>query len=408
MHAVPTAAAEVTPAKPRPSLLARLNHPAAAGIIAVVAVTAEVVARVLVRLLGNVSGLALIGNVYAYRWELPGGVEVQGYLGYDGQFYYRMARNPANLAWSAYGIGMDAWYRFVRIGYPALAWLASAGQPAALPWALIVINVLAIGAIAVLGAQLARESGRHALWGLLLAGYFGLATSVARDLTEPLAAACLVGGILAYRHRHLLAAAGLFAVAGLTRETALVAPFALAIIRLVAMARRRTRPGREDLVWLIPALAFVAWEVVLRLATGQIPIFQDSGKNAGAPFVAGFGAIGHNFGDLTHSITGAPGAVIIWDLEFLILVLFAVAALCSLRATTVPLYERVALVLYIVEIFCLSPTNWDGYADLRSFVEVYLLATLILFATPRRRLLWFGVTAGPMFLTVAIYRTMIL
>jgi hypothetical protein len=407
VHAVPTAAAEATATKARPPLWTRLNHPAAAGIIAIIAVTAEVVARVLDRLRGNVSGLALVGNVFAYPWELPGGLEVQGYLGYDGQFYYRLARNPANLSWSAYGIGMDAWYRFVRIGYSALAWLGAAGQVAAVPWAMVVINLLAVGAIAFLGGRLAQEAGRHALWGLLLAGYFGLATSVARDLTEPLAAACLLGAILAYRHRHWLTAAGLFAFAGLTRETALVAPFALAIVRLVAMARHRTRPGREDLVWLIPALFFVAWEVVLRLATGQIPIFQDSGKNAGAPFVAAFGAIGHNFGDVIRSIPGAPGAVIIWDLELLVLALFAVAALCSLRATTVPVYERVALVLYIIEIFCLSPTNWDGYADLRSFVEVYLLATLILFAAPRR-LAFFAATAAPMLVTIAIYRTLIL
>jgi hypothetical protein len=408
MHAVPTAAEEPAATRTRPPLRTRLDHPYVAGIIAMVAVTAELVARVIVRLRGNVSGLSLIGDVFAYRWELPRGVEVQGYLGYDGQFYYRMARNPANLAWSAYGIGFDAWYRLVRIGYPALAWLGSAGQVPALPWALVVINVLSIGAIAVLGGVFAREAGRHALWGLLLASYFGLATSVARDLTEPLAAACLLGGILAYRHRHLLVAAGLFAFAGLTRETALVAPMALAVIRLYAMVRRRARPGREDLVWLIPALVFVAWEVVLRFATGVIPIFQDSGKNAGAPFAAAVMAIGHNFGDVIRLVPGAPGAIIIWDLEFLVLAGFAVAALGSLRATTAPLYERVALVLYIVEIFCLSPTNWDGYADLRSFVEVFLLATLILLATPRRKLIWFAAAAGPMFLTVLVYRTMVL
>src|SRR6202012_424597 len=144
-----------------------------------------------------------------------------------------------------------------------------------------------------------------------------------------------------------------------------------------------------------------------RLATGQIPIFKDSGKNAGAPFVAAVQAIGHNFGDLAGSVSGAPGAIIIWDLELLVLTGFAVGALFALRATAVPVYERVALVLYIVEIFCLSPTNWDGYADLRSFVEVYLLSTLILFAAPRR-LVWYAAAAGPLFATVAIYRTMIL
>ena len=76
MHAVPTAAVDATAPKARPPLWARLNHPAAAGIIATIAVTAEVVARVLVRLRGNVSGLALVGNVFAYPWELPGGLEV--------------------------------------------------------------------------------------------------------------------------------------------------------------------------------------------------------------------------------------------------------------------------------------------------------------------------------------------
>src|ERR1700759_2251785 len=122
MHAVPTAAEEPAATQARPPLRARLDRPFLAGIIAMVAVTAELVARVLNRLHGNVSGLPLIGDVFAYRWELPRGVEVQGYLGYDGQFYYRMARNPANLAWSAYGIGFDAWYRLVRIGDPAAGW----------------------------------------------------------------------------------------------------------------------------------------------------------------------------------------------------------------------------------------------------------------------------------------------
>ena len=380
-----------------------LNRAYVPGLIAAVLATIEVVLRVVLKLNGHVGGMPIVGDVYGHPGHLPAGVTVFPYGGYDGQFYYRMALAPASLQRTMFGISIDSAYRFVRIGYPALAWLLSAGQHAAVPYVLAVINVLALAAIATLGGIFAQEAGRHALWGLLLASYFGLATSVARDLTEPLAAACLVGAILAYRHRHWLTAAGLFAFAGLTRETALVAPFALAIVRLVAMARRRTRPGREDLVWLIPALFFVAWEVVLRFATGVIPIFQDSGKNAGAPFVAAFGAIGHNFGDVIREIPGAPGAVIIWDLELLVLTLFAVAALASLRATTVPVYERLALVLYIIEIFCLSPTNWDGYADLRSFVEVYLLATLILLAT-RRRLVLFAATAGPLFLTVLIYQ----
>jgi hypothetical protein len=259
----------------------------------------------------------------------------------------------------------------------------------------------------VLGGLFAQEAGRHALWGLLLAGYFGLATSVARDLTEPLAAACLLGGLLAYRRRRPVLAAGLFAFAALTRETAVIAPVALGITRLIGIARRRTRPGWADLAWIVPGAAFVAWEAVLKLVTGEFPIVQDGGKNAGAPFVAAFQSIAHNVSHLTTSVHGAPGAVIIWDLEFGVLMLFTVAALWTLGRSPVPGYERLALVLYVLEIFSLSPTNWDGYADLRSFVEVFLLATLVLFAAPRR-LVWFAAAAAPLFLTVAAYRTLVL
>lgn len=407
MHAAPATAAD--PAAPgRPALRSRADHAAVPGLIALVAVAAEVVARVLIKLHGNVSGLALIGNVYGHPGQLPAGVRVFHYAGYDGQFYYRMGRNPASLHWSAYGVTLDEWYRLVRIGYSALAWLGSGGVPAALPYALVVINVLATGAIGALGGALARQAGRHALWGLLLAGYAGFATSVARDLTEPLAAACLLGGILACRRRHWLLAAGLFAFGALTRETVLVAPFALAVTRLVALARRRARPGPEDLAWVIPGLAFVAWEVVLRQATGVFPILGDGGKNAGTPLVAGLRALAHNFGHPFAPVPAAPGAVLIWDLEFAVLALFAVSALLALRATTVPGCERAAFVLYLAEIFCLAPTNWDGYADLRSFTEAYLLAVLILLAAPRQRLAWLAVCAAPLFVTVASYRTQIL
>jgi hypothetical protein len=407
MSLTSTTAGQTTTPHQRLPLRSAINRAYVPGVIAGLVAAAEIVIRVVVKLHGQVSGLALVGDVYGHPGHLPARTEVFSYPGYDGQFYYRMALAPASFQRTMYGISIDSTYRFVRIGYSALAWFGSAGQHAAVPYALAVINVLSLAAIAVLGSLFAQEAGRHALWGLLLASYFGLATGLARDLTEPLAAALMLAGLLAYRRRRPVLTAGLFALAVLTRETALVAPAALGLTRLIAIARRRARPGRADLAWVAPAVAFAAWEIILKRVTGEFPIVADSGKNAGAPFVAAFGAIGHNFSHLTTSIHGAPGAVIIWDLEFLVLMGFAVGALVTMRTSKVPGYERLALVLYLLEIFSLSPTNWDGYADLRSFVEVFLMATLILVAAPRR-LAWFAAAAAPMFLTIAVYRTMIL
>ena len=105
----------------------------------------------------------------------------------------------------------------------------------------------------------ARDSGRHALWGLAFAAYFGLVISVGRDTAEPLAEACMLGGLLAYRRSKPVLATVLFALGAITRETILLAPAAIAVTRLVDMARRRARPGLADLTWVVPAAAYGIW-----------------------------------------------------------------------------------------------------------------------------------------------------
>ena len=50
-------------------------------------------------------------------------------------------------------------------------------------------------------------------------------------------------------------------------------------------------------------------------------------------------------------------------------------------------HERLAFVLYLVEICVVTPSTWNSLdADMRSFIEVYLLAVIILLGTPRRTL----------------------
>ncbi|HEX4291824.1 MAG TPA: hypothetical protein VH021_23055, partial [Trebonia sp.] len=149
--------------------------------------------------------------------------------GYDGQFYYRFGFDPFNWARTAYGITVDHNYRYTRIGYSLVAWIISlGGHGRLLPTVLVVINLICVGVMAYLGAKFARESGRHALWGLLFVAYFGLTISVGRDTAEPLADVCMLGGLLAYRHSRYVLAALLIAYAVFTNEPVLVLPVALA------------------------------------------------------------------------------------------------------------------------------------------------------------------------------------
>jgi len=372
----------VTPDGPLRSLGSRTDRPAVTGLIALLAALGFVLARWQIWAHGNIGRFILVGHHFASSAQLPHGIPVAPTYGYDGQFFYRLALNPLNFHHTAYGITMDRPYRYMRIGYPAVTWLFSLGQHAAVPVVLVAVNIAAIGAMGYLGAVFARDGGWHALAGLLLPGYFGLLTSLSRDTAEPLAAACLLAGLLAVRARRPVLAALLLAYGALTRETVMVAVAAIAIVRVIGVLRRTQRPGRDDLAWVLPAVMFVAWQVVVKAATGSIPLLADGGRNAGAPFIAPFQALRNN---LAHLNTHQFDQTDLWLLELAILVFFAIAALLSLRSTSAPVHERVALVLYLMEICIVTPSTWGSLdADLRSFIEVYLLAVIILLGTRRR------------------------
>jgi hypothetical protein len=374
---------EVGPQEPR-SLAARIDRPIVAGLIALLAALAFALARRQIWAKGNISRFILVGRHFSTPAKVPHGIAVFPSYGYDGQFFYRLALNPLNLHHTAYGITMDRPYRYMRIGYPVLTWLVSLGQHSLVPAMLVAVNIAAIGTMGYLGAIFARQGGWHAAWGLLLPGYFGIITSLARDTAEPLAAACLLAGLLAIRARRPVLAAVLLAYGALTRETVMVAVAAIAIIRVIGIARGRYQPGRDDLPWVVPSVAFVAWQAVVKAATGSIPLLSDGGRNAGTPFVASIRALEY---DVAHLNTQLFGENDVWLLEVAILALFAVAALASLPSTSAPVHERLAFVLYLVEICIVTPSTWGSLdADLRSFIEVYLLAVIILLGTPLRGL----------------------
>jgi hypothetical protein len=365
-------------------LVDRTNHPAVTGLIALLAALALVLGRWLTWAHHSLGRFILVGRHFSTPALLPRGVPVTPKYGYDGQFFYRLALNPLNFRHTAYGITMDRPYRFMRIGYPLLTWLADFGQHLLAPVMLVAINIVAVGAIGYLGGIFARDGGRHALAGLLLPGYFGLITSLARDTAEPLAAACLLGGLLALRARRPALAAFLLGYGALTRETVMVAVAAIAAVRVTGILRGRQRPGRDDLPWVVPTVMFAGWQVVVKAAVGSWPLLADSGRNAGAPFVAPFKAAGHNF---SHIHLHQFDQYDLWFLELAILCLFAAVALLSLRSTSAPPHERLAFVLYLIEICVVTPSTWNSLGgDLRSFIEVYLMAVIILLGTPRRSL----------------------
>jgi hypothetical protein len=368
------------------SLLARLNHPVAAGVIAFLGWLAFALARWQTWAAGHISLFIMAGHVYSGAAPLP---HVPS-KGYDGQFYYRLALNPFNWHKTAYGITMDSNYRYTRIGYPLVAWIGSLGQHHLVPTVLVVVNLICVGIIGWLGGKFARESGRHALWGLLFAGYFGLVISVGRDTAEPLADACMLGGLLAYRHSRYVLAALLVAYGVITNEPVLVLAVAIALTRLYMMYRRQARPGAADLVWVLPGAAYVVLQGIEHFVVkGKAGGLADVKQNFTLPFQAMAPALVRDFRLMSWTHLGMYDINLI---EFIALAAFVIAGLLVLRSTTAPVHERVAFAGFVlVEMVIASGQFWDSvFGDGRTYIDAFLLAVIMLLATPARS----GVTSG--------------
>ena len=373
-----------------PSVWSRLNHPLVPGVIAFLGWLGFALARWQIWAKGHLSLFIMAGHVYTHRAQLPRGLLLVPSAGYDGQFYYRLALDPANWHATAFGITMDQSYRYTRIGYPILAWIVSLGQPQLVPVVLVVLNLLAVAVMAVLGGMFARESGRHALWGLAFVAYFGLVVSVGRDTAEPVAEACMLGGLLACRRggtRMYLLAAALFAYGAITRETILFAPAAIAVIRLISIVRRRANPGLADLTWLVPAAAFGVIELAVHFAVkGEFPLLANSNRNLTVPFTALAHALKYN---AAHLSAAHLSPIDIAMLEYATLAIFILAGFAVLMLTSAPGHERLAFVFFVLQLGLLSSQIWTStFGEGRSLIEPYLMALVLLVSTPKRYLSW--------------------
>ncbi|MBV9444858.1 MAG: hypothetical protein JO345_03030 [Streptosporangiaceae bacterium] len=371
-----------------PFIRSATDQPPVVGLIALLAWLGFVLARWQIWARGNISRFVLLGTTFTNRRYLPSGMVIgdPNAKGYDGQFYYRLAVNPFNWHRTAYGITMDQKYRYTRIGYPILAWLGSFGQHEWVPVLLVAINLVGVAVLAALGAMFARDAGRHALWGLAFVAFFGLVISVGRDTAEPLAEACMLGGLLAYRHGRWLWSAAAFGYGGITRETILLAPAAIAVLRLPGLVRRKGWPARADLAWLVPGLAFGAVQLAAKLSLrgGAWPVVTDWDRNLTTPFTAMVDALRQAGARVD---TGHLGLYDITLLESVTLGILVVAGLAVLFVTTAPVHERVAFVVAVVMVCALSNQIWGSvFGDGRSMIEPYLFALVLLVATPKRYL----------------------
>ncbi len=366
--------------RPVSRLATRTDRPFTPAAVAAVAGTLFVLARLFVAAKGDITRFVMAGRDFVNPALAPAGLHVFAGSGYDGQFSYRLALDPADLSKTAFGITFDADFRVQRIGMSVLAWLASGGQHQLVPDALVAVNLAALVVLAWLGGSIARDAGRHAGWGLLVAGYWGFLFSIGRDLPEVVASCFVVGGLVALRRSRPVPAGFLLACAVLSLETTLDVVIAVALVALVQIVSRTRRPGVRDLAWAVPVLAFVGWQLVAWAVTGSLPMRSDAGDNLGAPVVNMVGAAAHYLDHLSS------GGSLLWLGEFFVLAVVTVFAAWSLVRSRVPVWEKAAWVVSVLVAVSLARGIWYGRADFRGFEDLYVLSSIVLLGSRHR--LW--------------------
>jgi hypothetical protein len=321
--------------------------------------------------------------------------------GYDGQFFYRLALDPFTSEEVEFGIRLDApGWRQQRLLYPLIVWIVSIGNPAAVPVLLIVVNLVGLGSIGWFGARVAMQMGRHALWGLLFSFYPGFLISLSRDLSEIVATAFLLLGILFVTRTRFLAAAIAFGAAVLTRETTLLVPLAAGGAALLGDESGHPSNRRARYLLVIPLCVYAGMQIVLWIHWGELPIARGRGQ-LGAPL-----------GGILHFLRSDwlfQEAHPLRLAAFLFVPAVAVLAACAPSSTHAGRPIVLAWMAYVGLMLLLTAKIWvEDISFLRAYTECYVLGALLIvgavrFGTALRLIL--GVALALTWLAIAIVRS---
>jgi hypothetical protein len=216
---------------------------------------------------GNPAVLIQFGRVFTAVTHPPAGDPIVAAKGYDGQLYWLQAQDPLLLHASTIArlAATSPSYSLQRVAYPALAWLLAGGQNGALPWTLLLINLISLFGLTAAVCVYARRLGRHPAWALVVGLCPGLLVATSRDLSDVLATTTMLGAFMCVRRDRWWAGL-LLSISVLSRE-----PMALAIAAVgLELGWRGVRmlPSASQIVGLIrrswpalvlPTAAYLGW-----------------------------------------------------------------------------------------------------------------------------------------------------
>ena len=205
----------------------------------------------------------------------------EGSTGYDGQFYYYVARDPRQ-GWRHVDVPA---YRYQRILYPLAARVLSLGNARVLPWAMLVINVGSLASsVAIVEAMLADFGASR--WYAITVGLFGgQLFSAVVGLADPLALCLTLAAMLEHGRGKRVWSATLFALAVLAKETMWIV-----VAAYVVHALKEGQFRRGLLIGGVAGVPYALWQWFLYLWLGDVGI-KAGGAGATRFHVVPFGAL---------------------------------------------------------------------------------------------------------------------
>ena len=215
------------------------GSPGRVGSLVVVASIAAVLASCIVLTRWAVSDPSRTdGHPYVNLYDPPRDKAEAMIVVGDGQAYAALARDPTLARPGVFEPNVsqvshrsEAAYRAERPLFGWLGWLASAGQPAAVPIALMALTVLGAAVLAAATGAVARSLGRRADLAFVVVMVPGSLILLAWTGPEAMAAGLGLAGVVVWPRSRPLAVAA-FTAAAFGRESLLLFPAAVAVWEL--------------------------------------------------------------------------------------------------------------------------------------------------------------------------------
>jgi hypothetical protein len=365
----------------------RLDRPWLCALIVFVTTSAFVVARLAVH---GFDPFVFVrpGRVPADS-SLPVSELASSKQAYDGRYYYRLAVSPMTWERSAYGVTLDhPAYRHQRILYPSLAWALSLGQAGAVPYTLILVNVIFLIALAWLSAVLAQQFGAHALASLVIPLYPGFVISLSRDLSEIVSCTFLAATVLLLMRSRFGWAAVVGTLAVLARETTVLLSAGTVAWWIWRRVRGQEAPPGLLAAGAIPIGICMAWQGFLYGWWGDHPLEVGAGITM-VPFTDIYAMCSNALRDGTSK--GRRSLV-----ELAVVLALLVTCLYTLRRSTAIAPVKIGWLIHIALASVLGYwTMGKEVSFLRALSEYFVLGVVILFGGPARlrilmSVIWMG------------------